>query len=342
MVKSKLYWYFYHCFVTLNQNTPLALLWKSYVTAMPKKIDILVPVFNEQDNIIALCDAIKNVFANLLYDYEIIFVDDGSEDKSLLNIKQLAAQNNHIKYIAFSRNFGKDNAILAGINCSTGDALITMDADLQHPPEMIPQLIEEWEKGNEIVYTYRADKNRHASNFHQFTSKMFYKVINNLSDVEMEDGIADYRLLDSKIVTVFNALHEDQPFFRGLTKWVGFQQKGIPYTPHARISGQTKYDTGALTKLALQGVTSFSEKPLRIAIYLGFAFTVLSLLYIPYIIICLYLNIGTSRWASLIATVVFFDGLQLIILGIIGTYLGKLFMQSKQRPHYIVKDSKLS
>lgn len=324
------------------ETNPLALLWRSYISAMPKKIDILVPVFNEQDNIIALCNAIKNVFANLSYDYEIIFVDDGSEDKSLLNIKQLAAQNNHIKYIALSRNFGKDNAILAGINCSTGDALITMDADLQHPPEMIPQLIEEWEKGNDIVYTYRADRNQHASNFQQFSSKMFYKVINSLSDVELEDGIADYRLFDGKVINVFNNLHEDRPFFRGLTKWIGFQQTGLPYTPHARNAGETKYSTRTLTRLALQGITSFSVKPLTIAIYLGFAFAMLSLLYIPYILISLYYHFAISGWTSLIVTIVFFGGIQLIILGILGIYLGKLFVQSKQRPHYIVKDSKLS
>lgn len=309
---------------------------------MPKKIDILVPVFNEQDNIIVLCNAIKNVFANLSYDYEIIFVDDGSEDKSLLTIKQLAAQNNHIKYIAFSRNFGKDNAILAGINYSTGNALITMDADLQHPPEMIPQLIEEWEKGNDVVYTYRADRNQHASNFQQLSSKMFYKVINSLSDVELEDGIADYKLFDGKVINVFNNLHEDRPFFRGLTKWIGFQQTGLPYIPHARNAGETKYSTRTLTRLALQGITSFSVKPLTIAIYLGFAFAMLSLLYIPYILISLYYHFAISGWTSLIVTIVFFGGIQLIILGILGIYLGKLFVQSKQRPHYIVKDSKLS
>jgi Glycosyltransferases involved in cell wall biogenesis len=308
---------------------------------MPKKIDILVPVFNEQGNIVAISEAIKSVFANLSHTYEIIFVDDGSEDKSLLNIQHLAEQDDHVKYISFSRNFGKDNALLAGINYSNGDALITMDADLQHPPEMIPQMIEIWEKGNDIVYTYRADRNQHTNNFQQLSSKMFYKVINSLSDVELEDGIADFRLLDRKVVNVFNHLHEDRPFFRGLIKWIGFKQSGLPYTPNARNSGETKYSTRALTRLALQGITSFSTKPLSIAIYLGFTFALLSLLYIPYILISLYYHYAISGWTSLIVTIVFFGGLQLIILGILGIYLGKLFMQTKQRPHFIVKDSNI-
>lgn len=244
---------------------------------MPKKIDVLIPVFNEQDNIIFIENVINDAFANLPYIYEIIFIDDGSEDKSLLNIRQLAEQNSQVKYISLSRNFGKDNAIFAGINYSTGDALITMNADLQHPPEMIPQLIEKWEKGADVVYTYHTDKNQYANAFRQFLAKMFYKVINSLSDVELESGITDFRLLDKKVVNVLNHLHEDHPFFRGLIKWAGFQQTGLPFMPRTSNPGKTKYAKRALTKLALQDVTSFSTRPLFIAIYLGFTFAILSL-----------------------------------------------------------------
>ena len=308
---------------------------------MKKLISILIPVYNEEGNVPAITKAIQEVFANLAFDFEIVFVNDGSADNSLSIIKKIAETQTNIFYISFSRNFGKDNALLAGLKYANGDAIVTIDADLQHPPEMIPEMLALWEQGNDIVYTHREDKNEHASNFNQFTSKMFYRIVNNLSDVELEDGIADYRLLDKKVVNVLNNLHEDRPFFRGLVKWVGFQQKGIPYTPNPRIAGETKYSTKALTRLALQGITSFSVKPLTIAIYLGLTFSVLSTLYIPYVLISLYKGYAISGWTSIIVTIAFFGGLQLMILGILGIYLGKLFMQSKQRPHFIIKESNL-
>ena len=308
---------------------------------MKKLISILIPVYNEEGNVPAITKAIQEVFANLAFDFEIVFVNDGSADNSLSIIKKIAETQTNIFYISFSRNFGKDNALLAGLKYANGDAIVTIDADLQHPPEMIPEMLALWEQGNDIVYTHRENKNEHASNFNQFTSKMFYRIVNNLSDVELEDGIADYRLLDKKVVNVLNNLHEDRPFFRGLVKWVGFQQKGIPYTPNPRIAGETKYSTKALTRLALQGITSFSVKPLTIAIYLGLTFSVLSTLYIPYVLISLYKGYAISGWTSIIVTIAFFGGLQLMILGILGIYLGKLFMQSKQRPHFIIKESNL-
>jgi len=308
---------------------------------MSKKISILIPVFNEEGNISAISEAIHIVFEDTSHEYEILFINDGSSDNSLAIIKELCSRDSRLKYISFSRNFGKDNALLAGFKFATGDALVTMDADMQHPPELIHDMIELWEQGNDVIYTYRADRNEHASNLNQFTSRMFYKIINHLSDVELEDGIADYRLLDKKVVTTFNNLHEDRPFFRGLIKWVGFQQIGIPYTPNARANGETKYSNKALTRLALQGITSFSVKPLFIAIYLGLTFSMLSLLYIPYVIYSLYFHLAISGWTSIIVTIAFFGGLQLMILGILGIYLGKLFVQSKQRPHFIIKESNI-
>jgi len=308
---------------------------------MKKLITILIPVYNEEGNVPAITKAVQEIFKDLNFNFEIVFVNDGSADNSLSIIKETASTQNNIFYISFSRNFGKDNALLAGFKYSNGDAIITIDADMQHPPEMIPQMLELWEQGNDVVYTHREDKNEHASNFNQLSSKMFYRLVNNLSDIELEDGIADYRLLDRKVVDVFNNLHEDRPFFRGLVKWVGFQQIAIPYTPNPRIAGESKYSNRALTRLALQGITSFSVKPLTIAIYMGLTFSVLSTLYIPYVLISLYKGYAISGWTSIIVTIAFFGGLQLMILGILGIYLGKLFMQSKQRPHFIVKESNL-
>lgn len=304
-------------------------------------ISVVIPVFNEEWNIPIISNSIASLFNAIPYDYEILFVNDGSTDNSLQALKTVAAENKHIKYISFSRNFGKDNALLAGFDFAKGDAVITMDADMQHPPELIPKLIDLWQQGNAVVYTYREDKNEHAAKMNQLSSTFFYRLINHLSDVELEDGIADYRLLDKKVVAILNNLHEDRPFFRGLVKWVGFQQTGIPYKPHARATGETKYDHKALVRLALQGLTSFSVKPLNIAIYLGFSFSALSVCYLPYVLYSLLYGKAISGWASTIVTIVFFGGLQLMILGIMGIYLGKLFMQSKQRPKYIIDETNI-
>ncbi len=308
---------------------------------MVKTISILIPVFNEESNVAAVAKAVAQVFESINYSFEILFVNDGSKDNSLNEIRKVSAADNRINYLSFSRNFGKDNALLAGLKHTRGDAVITMDADLQHPPELIPELISNWENGHEVVYTFRKDRNQHASGFNQITSRLFYKIVNRLSNVDLEDGIADYRLLDKKVVDILSNLQEDYPFFRGLVKWVGYRQIGIPYTPNERVSGETKYNTKALFSLALQGITSFSTKPLIIAIYLGFIFSLLSLLYIPYVLFSLYYVRPISGWSSLIVTVAFFGGLQLMILGILGIYLGKSFMQNKQRPRFIIQEKKI-
>jgi dolichol-phosphate mannosyltransferase len=306
---------------------------------MTKLISVVIPVYNEEDNICAIANAVSKALDN--FNFEIIFVNDGSSDTSISILKDLSNNASNIFYISFSRNFGKDIALLAGLKYSKGDAVITIDADLQHPPQLMSEMIDYWLLGNEVVYAYRDEKNQHTKKTHQFASTLFYKLLNKLSTVELEDGVSDFRLIDRKVVDVLNNIHEDYPFFRGLIKWVGFQQKGIPYKPEERLSGETKYSSKALLQLALQGITSFSTKPLAIATYLGFTFSLLAMLYIPYVIFSIFFEHPVSGWASLIATIAFFGGLQLMILGIIGMYLGKLFMQSKERPHYIVKESNL-
>jgi dolichol-phosphate mannosyltransferase len=306
---------------------------------MTKLISVVIPVYNEEDNICAIANAVSKALDN--FNFEIIFVNDGSSDTSISILKDLSNNASNIFYISFSRNFGKDIALLAGLKYSKGDAVITIDADLQHPPQLMSEMIDYWLLGNEVVYAYRDEKNQHTKKTHQFASTLFYKLLNKLSTVELEDGVSDFRLIDRKVVDVLNNIHEDYPFFRGLIKWVGFQQKGIPYKPEERLSGETKYSSKALLQLALQGITSFSTKPLAIATYLGFTFSLLAMLYIPYVIFSIFFEHPVSGWASLIATIAFFGGLQLMILGIIGMYLGKLFMQSKERPHYIIKESNL-
>lgn len=304
------------------------------------KISIVIPVYNEEGNIYVLVEKLNNVFDKLPgIEHEIIFVDDGSTDETLPVLMSLCSSNTHIYYISFSKNFGKDNALISGFKCASGDAVITIDADLQHPPELIPEFIKWWQQGFDIVYAYRKNKNIHAGLFTRIRSKLFYKVINAFSDVQMENGISDFNLIDKKVIDVINKLPEDKPFLRGIIKWVGFKQKAVEYEPNERHSGDTKYGLKSLMKLAFQGLTSFSTKPLTFAIWLGFFYSATSLLYIPYVLISLYYHLQRPGWASIIVTIAFFGGLQLMIMGIIGLYLGKTFIQSKNRPRYIIQSS---
>ena len=216
-----------------------------------------------------------------------------------------------------------------------------MDGDLQHPPTLLPELIKHWEAGNDIVYTIRKD-HQEIPMMKRKTSNMFYGLMNRLSDIELEAGTADFRLMDKRVVDICRTFSEMDLFWRGLVKWIGFTQVGIEYEPAERKYGESKYTYKKMMQLALRGITSFSIKPLSIAIYLGFTFSLLSLLYIPYVLYSMYFGHTINGWASVIVTIAFFGGLQLMILGIIGMYLGKLFIQSKQRPHYVIKESNLS
>lgn len=276
----------------------------------------------------------------LPYEYSILFIDDGSIDGTLEKIKELSAANKPVYYASLARNFGHQNALKAGLDLTEGDCAIMMDGDMQHPTDLLPEMIRNWEEGYDIVYTIRRD-HQEMPMMKRKTSNMFYNLINNLSDIDMEPGTADFRLMDKKVVDAFRGFRETDLFMRGLVKWMGFNQIGIEYDPALRTQGKSKYTLKKMIRFALQGITSFSIRPLYIATYLGFIFSLFSLLYIPYIIYSYYFGHVISGWSSVIATIAFFGGLQLMILGIIGMYLGKLFMQSKQRPHYIIKESNL-
>ena len=310
---------------------------------LPITIVVLIPLYNEEKNVNIIGKAISDVFKPIVNtQFKILFVDDGSKDNTLTVIKNLSSADDRISYISFSKNFGKEPAMLAGFQHIpiSVDAVITIDADMQHPPTMIPALIEAWQAGNDVVYTYRERSNEHVSNFAKLSSKIFYWMLSKLADVELENGIADFKIIDKKVLAVIKEMKEDAPFFRGLFKWVGYKQLGIPYRVEARVNGETKYPTKALVKIALHNITSFSTKPLTMAIYMGFFTSFLSILYIPYVLFSLYEGRAISGWASIIATIAFFGGVQLMVLGLIGLYLGKIFMQSKQRPHYIINEIK--
>lgn len=307
---------------------------------MPNKLEIILPAHNEHGNVMPIYDEIKQALGNTNYDYTVLFVDDGSTDNTLSQIKELAGQDSKVKYIELSRNFGHQNAIKAGLDASTADVVIMMDCDLQHPPYLINELLKQYELGYDIVRTHRVE-NETSGYFKRKTSNLFYKILNQLSDITLEQGSADFRLISGNAITQLKSFNEFELFYRGLIKWIGFKQISIQYHPEDRLSGKTKYTIKKMVSFGLNGFTSFSTKPLYFAAYLGLIFSILSVMYIPYIFYAFYTGTEVRGWASVIVTIVFFGGLNLMILGIIGIYLSKLFSQSKSRPHYIIKESNL-
>lgn len=307
---------------------------------MQKKLEIILPAHNESGNIIPIYNEIKQALHACDYPYTILFIDDGSKDDTLLKIKSLAEKDATVKFIELSRNFGHQNAIKAGIDNTAADILIMMDCDLQHPPHLLNELLNQYEAGYDIVRTHRLETS-HESYFKKKSSKLFYQYLNKLSDITLEKGSADFRLISGNAILQLKSFNEFDLFYRGLIKWIGYKQISIAYTPEQRLSGTTKYTYQKMISFGLKGFTSFSTKPLFFAAYLGLSFSILSLLYIPYIIRAFITGSEVQGWASVIATVAFFGGLNLMILGIIGLYLSKLFDQSKNRPHYIIKESNL-
>jgi glycosyltransferase involved in cell wall biosynthesis len=303
------------------------------------KISIVVPTLNEEGNIEVLYQEIRKVFSALeSFDFELIYVNDGSTDDSLEYIKRLSNEDHRVRFLSFSRNFGHQNALKAGLDHAEGDAVISMDADMQHPPTLIPQMFKLWKEGNDVVFSIRHDNNQ-ISLFKKSTSKFFYRLVNYLSDTKLEEGTADFRLLDRKVVSVLRTYNESNLFFRGIIPTLGFKQIGIQYTPQNRFSGTTKYSFSKMLKFALTGITSSSAKPLYFSIYLGLFFAATTFLYAIYAIyISLFTNEAVTGWTSIIASILFIGGVQLIMIGIIGIYLGKLFTQSKNRPNYIIEE----
>lgn len=309
--------------------------------SVPKKISVVIPSYNEEGNISLLVAKLHSVFQNLSYSYELIFVDDGSSDKTLEILKYLSLNDKNVFYIELSRNFGHQNALKAGLDLAKGDCIISMDGDMQHPPELLPEMIQKWEEGYDVVYTRRLEDKK-LSFVKKVTSKGFYKVINKLSEIKFEEGTADFRLIDRKVATAFLELDENELFIRGLVSWVGFKQFAIDYVPAARFSGSSKYPLKKMIQFALKGITSFSIRPLYISIFLGFSISFFAFIfYLVYVFHAVFYSYTISGWASVIFTIVFFGGLNLIVMGIIGIYVGKLFMQSKGRPNYLIRNTNI-
>ncbi|MBP2617529.1 glycosyltransferase family 2 protein [Chryseobacterium jejuense] len=305
-----------------------------------KKISIVIPAHNEEDNVALVHERIKEVFSGLKnYEFEIIFVNDGSRDTTQQKLEELSQKHKEVKFIEFSRNFGHQPAVKAGMDFADGNAVISMDGDLQHPPELIPEMLKKWEEGYDIVFTVRTYP-KQISYFKRKTSDVFYKLLSSLSDVNLtKGGGSDFRLMDANAVEAMRSFKEDDLFLRGLTSWMGYKQIGIDFTAGERLAGESSYNLKKMLKFAFTGITAFSVKPLYLAAYLGFLFSFFSVIgYAGYVIYAFVVRTEISGWASLIMTIVFFGGIQLIILGIIGIYLGKIFKQVKERPNYIIKN----
>jgi len=301
---------------------------------------IVVPCYNEEENIHSFTKNIWSVLCNIKR-YDLIFVDDGSTDSTLEILKSLSKEHTNVSYISLSRNFGHQAALKAGLDAAKGDAVICMDADLQHPPELIPQLISKWKEGYDIVNTCR--KPASGEKFSKrVTSKLYYRLLNKLSDIKVDQGSADFRLLDRKVVDTLKEMPEYHLFFRGQIPWIGFKQTSISYTAESRYAGSTKYSAKKMIVLALNGITGFSVKPLKLALVAGGLFALIAMLYGIYaILMALCTDKTIEGWTSVIASVLFLSGINLIVLGIMGEYIGKMFMEVKRRPHYIISETNI-
>lgn len=304
-----------------------------------KKISIVIPVYYEEKVIEECYNRVAKVIENLKnYNYEIIFINDGSKDATLNILEQIACKNEKVKVISFSRNFGHQAAVTAGLKEVSGDACVIMDADLQDPPELIPQMIELWEQGNDVIYGKR-EKRKGESIFKLLTAKMFYKTLNILSDTKIPKDTGDFRLVDRKVVEVINNLPEHNKFLRGLFSWVGFKQVSIEYERQKREAGKTKYPFRKMIKLASDGIISFSTKPLKIMGTLGIISITISVMLLIYALVSyvLKLNQLSPGWTSIMVAITFFAGVQLLSIWIMSEYIGRIYEETKKRPEYIIE-----
>ena len=303
-----------------------------------KKISFVLPVFNEEENIHEFHRRLTQVMAPLPYDYEILFIDDGSRDRTSLLIRELAEKDPHVQGYVFARNFGHQLALTCGLDQSTGDAVISMDGDLQHPPEMVPDLLKKWEEGYEIVQTVRKST-EDATWFKSITSRLYYKLINSMSEVRITPGGSDFRLMDRKAVDALNRFRERARFIRGMVNNLGFRYTTLEFVAPPRFAGHSKFSLRKMLRFALDGITAFSRVPLRLALYVGCIAGLGSILLIGHVIYVKYIvQDAVPGWTTLAAAEFFLGGVELIGIGIVGEYVGRIFDEVKQRPLYIIRE----
>lgn len=303
-----------------------------------KKISVIIPMYYEEEVAEECYKRMTSVLQNIEnYDYEIICINDGSRDKTLSILENLAIRDKRLKVLSFSRNFGHQCAVTAGLKYVTGDAIVIIDADLQDPPELIPEMLKLWEAGNDVIYGKRKTRDG-ESVFKLFTAKIFYKTLNALSDVEIPKDTGDFRLVDRKVVDTINSLPEHNKFLRGLFSWVGYKQIPFQYERKERFAGKTKYPLKKMLKLASDGIIGFSTKPLKMVGGLGVLTICISFVILIYALLSFIFkwNNLTPGWTSLMVAITFFSGIILISLWMIGEYISRIYDESKGRPQYII------
>ena len=302
-----------------------------------KLLSVVVPVFNETEVIDAFYKRMKKVLDSLDFmSHEIIFVDDGSEDNSYQKVVNIANMDPNVRVIKFSRNFGHQIAITAGIDNAKGDAVVVIDADLQDPPEVIREFIGKWEEGYDVVYGVRG-KREGEGKMKLITATLFYRILRAIIKIDVPVDTGDFRLMSKRVVERLRELKEKDRFIRGLVSWVGFNQIGVFYSRDRRYAGETKYPYNKMIKFALDGITSFSTVPLRLATWLGYLTSFLAFLYLCSVFVQKVFGITVQGWATIMVGMLFLGGVQLICLGIMGEYIGRIFNETKQRPMYIIE-----
>ncbi len=300
---------------------------------------VIVPMYNEEEVIEQTYKRLKGVMDGVAEPYELVFVNDGSRDKCADIVRGITEQDGNVRLLDFSRNFGHQIAITAGMDYAAGRAIVVIDADLQDPPSVIPAMIEQWKAGYDVVYGRRL-KRKGETIFKKVTANLFYRTLRSMTIVDIPVDTGDFRLIDRKVADVLRGLKEKNRFVRGLVSWVGFKQTSVEYVREERWAGETKYPLRKMIRFALDAITSFSHKPLKIATYLGFGVSLLSFLYL---LVVLYERLFTDRtlpgWSSLIAFNLLFNGITLVLIGIIGEYIGRIYDESKGRPLYIVREA---
>jgi len=308
----------------------------------PILLSVVVPIYSEESVIPEFYRRTKAMLAGLAprYNHEILFVDDGSRDRSPALLRDLSRDDSRVKVVSFSRNFGHQFAITAGLDYARGDVLIIIDGDLQDPPEVIPEMLRKWEEGHKVVFGIR-EKRRGENPFKLLTAKLFYRLIRFLSDTEMPLDAGDFRLMDRRVVETLCSLREQNRYIRGMVSWTGFSQVGLPYKRDRRYAGKTKFTLKKMIRFAFDGILSFSDKPLKITAYIGFFITLVSFVMAVRVLVgkIRHPDMLVSGWTTLILAVLFIGGIQLISLGILGLYLGRQYREVKKRPLYVVAET---
>jgi len=305
-----------------------------------KKVSLIIPCFNEEATLIRLYDALNNCTDNISgYLFEYIFIDDGSRDRTFEILKRISGDGK-VNYIKLSRNFGKESAMFAGLEAAKGEAVIIMDADLQHPPELIANLLEKYEQGFDQVVAKRTRDGEHKGR--RVITQLYYKIINRFIDVELNDGFGDFRLLSRKAVNALLALQETNRFSKGLFSWIGFETATIEFTNRVREAGQSKFSFRGLLNYAIDGLLSFNSKPLRLLIYTALVILSVSLMYILYILFgVLVSGVEVPGYFTLISAILLLSSVQLLSIGVLGEYIGRIYIEIKRRPNYLVSETNI-